>query len=154
MMKQFFSFIYQYLKRERCPRKLSFSVAVSVFIAFSPFVGLHTVMALIFSWVFALNIGLLLVISNSINNPWTMLPIYATDHVVGDNLLSYLGIDGMQLNPSWLSSINHWLANHTGISGVSVGSFLIGGNILGFILALCVYLVVRWYLLMYRPQGV
>src|SRR5580765_3668012 len=118
MIKQFFTSLITYLKSERCPRKLSFSVAVSVFIAFSPFVGLHTVMVFAFSWFFALNVGILLALSNSINNPWTMLPIYATDHVVGDNVLSFLGIDGMKLNPTWIEALNHWLSQYIGISGV------------------------------------
>ncbi len=153
MIKRFFSFMITYLQRERCPRKLSFSVAVSVFIAFSPFIGLHTVMVLLFSWFFALNAGILLALSNSINNPWTMIPIYATDQVVGDNVLSLFGINGMHLNPSWITSINHWLAHYTGISGISIWSFLIGGNLLSLLLALLIYPIVR-YFLAYRLQGV
>jgi uncharacterized protein (DUF2062 family) len=153
MLTQFYNRISPYIKSERCPRKLSFSVALSVFIAFSPFVGLHTVMALVFSWFFALNAGILLALSNSINNPWTMIPIYTTGQVVGDNVLSLFGIDGMQLNPGWIAALNYWLAKHIGISGISFWSFLIGGNLLSVVLALIIYPIAR-YLFAFRAQGV
>jgi uncharacterized protein (DUF2062 family) len=153
MITQLYTRIRQFIKGERCPRKLSFSVAISVFIAFSPFVGFHTLMAFAFAWFFALNVGILLALSNGINNPWTMLPIYATDHVVGDNILSWLGIDSMQLNPNWISALNDWLFNHTGIQGLKLWSFLIGGNLLSVLLALIIYPIVR-YILAYRAQGV
>lgn len=152
MIKRFYTRLCQFIKSERCPRKLSFSVAISVFIAFSPFVGFHTLMAFAFSWFFALNVGILLALSNGINNPWTMLPIYATDHVVGDNILSWLGIDSMQLNPSWIVGINDWIFNHTGMQ-LKVWSFLVGGNLLSLLLAMIIYPIVR-YILAYRAHGV
>jgi len=152
-MKRCYTYIKQLVQRERCPRKLAFSIAVSVFIAFSPFVGFHTLMVLAFSWFFALNAGILLALSNGINNPWTMLPIYATDQVVGDNIFSLFGINGMQLNPSWVAAINHWLRQYTGLTGISFWSFLLGGNLLSLLLAVIIYPIVR-YILSYRVHGI
>lgn len=153
MFRKLYHKLRTYFRHERCPRKLSFSVAVSVFIAFSPFVGFHTAMAFLFSWVFALNAGMLLAMSMSINNPWTMIPIYATDHVVGDGIFQLLGIDGMMLNPSWLSSFNAWLSQTVGMSGISVWAFVIGGNLLSILLAFSMYMVMR-FVLAYRVQEV
>jgi len=46
------------------PQKLKLAFAVGVFIAFSPLVGIHTVLAV------AVMVGVF------INNPWTFVPIY------------------------------------------------------------------------------
>jgi len=129
---------------ERSPRKLAFSCALGVFIAFSPFVGLHTAMVFMFSWFFALNTALLFAVSMLINNPWTMVPIYATNHVVGDQVFYLCGIDGMQLNPGWVATINHWIMQHTGISGISFWAFMIGGHLLGLLLSFVVYITVHY----------
>jgi len=82
-----------------------------------------------------------------------MLPIYATDHVVGDNILTWFGIDSTQLNPSWISTFNDWLFNNTGIKGLKLWSFLVGGNLLSIVLAIIIYPIVR-YILSYRVHGV
>ena len=133
-----------FLSSERCPRRLALSVALSVFIAFSPFVGFHTAMVVLFSWIFALNASLLLAISMCVNNPWTMIPIYATDHLVGDKIFHLLGINGMELNPSWIASCNAWIAKNTGMNGINLWAFLVGGNIVSILLALLIYVCMRY----------
>ncbi len=49
MIKPMYNKIRSFLKNERCPRRLAFSVSLAVFIAFSPFVGFHTAMVFLFS---------------------------------------------------------------------------------------------------------
>lgn len=144
MIKQVYTRLLKIIHKERCPRKLALSVALSVFIAFSPFVGFHTAMAFLFSWFFALNVSIILAVSMSINNPWTMLPIYATDHAVGDTILSFFGIDGMEINPAWIAALNSWMTHTVGLSGISVWAFLLGGNLVALALALCIYLFMRY----------
>ena len=136
--------VCSFLKNERCPRRLAFSVSLAVFIAFSPFVGFHTAMVFLFSWLFALNAAVLLAISMLINNPWTMVPIYAADHVVGDHLFYLCGIDGMNLNPDWVCSLNEWIAHYTGLEGISFWAFLAGGNVLSIALAMTIYPIIRY----------
>lgn len=128
---------------ERSPRKAALSFALGVFIAFSPFVGFHTAMVFLFAWLFALNAALLFAVSILLNNPWTMVPIYATGHVVGDHIFYWLGIDAMYMNPSWVSSINNFITRHTGMSGISFWAFMIGGHLLGLLLSIVVYFVVH-----------
>jgi uncharacterized protein (DUF2062 family) len=144
MIKTMYNKIRSFLKNERCPRRLAFSVSLAVFIAFSPFVGFHTAMVFLFSWLFALNAAVLLAISMFINNPWTMVPIYAADHVVGDGIFYLFGIDGMQLNPDWVCRLNTWITHYTGLEGVSFWAFLVGGNLLSIFLALTVYPIIRY----------
>src|SRR5581483_10373754 len=66
--------------QEHCSTKLALSFCVGVYIAFSPFIGLHTVMTFIFVWLFGLNLAATFTASWLINNPWTMIPIYSTDY--------------------------------------------------------------------------
>ena len=151
MIKSMYKKIRSFFKNESCPRRLAFSVSLAVFIAFSPFVGFHTAMVFLFSWLFALNAAVLLAISMFINNPWTMVPIYAADHIVGDRIFYFFGINSMEFNPDWVSSLNTWIHHYTGMEGISLWAFLVGGNLLSFLLAGITYPVVR-YLSMRRVQ--
>lgn len=144
MFKSMYNKICSFIKNERCPRRLAFSVSLAVFIAFSPFVGFHTAMVFLFAWLFALNAAVLLAISMLINNPWTMVPIYAADHVVGDRIFSLFGIDGMNLNPDWVCSVNAWISHYTGLEGISLWAFLVGGNLLSIVLAITIYPIIRY----------
>ena len=132
------------LTYERCPQRLALSCCVGIYIAFSPFVGFHTVMAFLFSWLFALNCAVMLVVSCCINNPWTMVPIYASDYVVGDWLFYFFGIDGAQSNPTWMIAINKFIAKYMSIgNGLSLWAFLIGGNLLGCVISGTVYPILK-----------
>lgn len=57
------------------PRKLKLAFATGVFIAFCPLVGLHTVLAVIVTWMFRFN-PVAVMVGAFINNPWTFVPIY------------------------------------------------------------------------------
>lgn len=58
------------------PQRLALAFAVGVFIAFSPVIGLHTLMAVAIIWVFRMN-TVVLFTGALINNPWTIVPLYA-----------------------------------------------------------------------------
>jgi len=57
------------------PQKLKVAFAVGVFIAFSPLVGIHTVLGVMVTWLFRFN-PVAVMVGVFVNNPWTMLPIY------------------------------------------------------------------------------
>lgn len=80
-----------------------------------------------------------------------MVPIYAADHVVGDSIFYFLGINGMELNPDWVCSLNTWISHYTGMEGISLWAFLIGGNLLSLLLAAIIYPIIR-YASMQRVQ--
>jgi uncharacterized protein (DUF2062 family) len=151
MIKSIYNKVRTFIQNERCPRRLAFSVSLAVFIAFSPFVGFHTAMVFLFAWLFTLNAAVLLALSMLINNPWTMVPIYAADHVVGDQLFQLFGINGMELNPDWVCSLNKWIFHYTGLTGISFWAFLVGGNLLSIVLAIIIYPIIR-YVSMQRIQ--
>ena len=72
--------------------QLSFSFAVGLSLAFWPPVGIHTILAIVISFIFKLCIPVSL-FASAINNPWTLvpifLPIYAFEVLIGDKLLDY-----------------------------------------------------------------
>lgn len=136
----------QLIAKERCPHRLALSLAIGSFIAFSPLVGLHTLMVIGASWLLGLSMPLLFLISCGINNPWTMVPIYATDHLVGEYVMNHWGIDSYQWNPAWVASMNQTITAYTGLQGVSLWSFLIGGQLLASIVGIAVYVAARYVL--------
>jgi len=133
------SFFAKLINAERCPQKLATSFCLGVYIAFSPFIGLHTAMTLLFGWLFALNTAVIFTISILINNPWTMAPVYGFDHLFGVWVFGLFNIDSMVWNPSWLTSCNAYLQQHIGISGISLSAFMVGGNLLGIIISVMLY---------------
>lgn len=133
------SFFEQLVLKERSPHKLALSFCVGVYISFSPFIFFHTVMVLVFSWLFSLNIPAVFA-GAFVNNPWTMVPCYAAGYAVGEFCLGTLcNINTVALNPAWMASINESLVHYIGMKGVALWSFLVGGNLLGITLGVMLY---------------
>jgi len=127
------------MSKETSRHTLVLSCCVGVYVAISPFIFLHTIMIFTFGWICSLNIPIMLAVSWFINNPWTMVPIYAFDCIVGDWIFMFLGIDSMQYNPSWMNGLNAWLSSYIGYSGVSFWAFIVGGNLLAILLSVILY---------------
>ncbi|MBS1986415.1 DUF2062 domain-containing protein [Candidatus Dependentiae bacterium] len=128
----------------KSPKKLARSFCIGTFIAFSPFVGLHTVMIFALSWVLGLECAAVFAAAWLINNPWTMLPIYALDYHAGQFLLCRLGgLDTAAYNPSFIEPITTRVASLLGASNISIWSFIVGGNIVGLCAACLLYPLVK-----------
>ncbi len=69
------------------PKELSGGIALGLFIAFTPFMGFHSVLIIIFSYLFRVNmlIGLILV---WISNPVTYLPMLYFEYFLGCKILN------------------------------------------------------------------
>jgi uncharacterized protein (DUF2062 family) len=121
---------------EASPARLAFTCALAIYIAFSPFFGFHTLMVIAAGFLLNLNVPLMILVSYGINNPFTMIPIYLSGYYVGHVVLhSWLGFGIAQANPAWMDAINLFLQTHLGLVEISLWAFLIGGNILGLVLA-------------------
>jgi len=68
--------VRQILKLDEPPHRLSLAFALGIFIAFSPWLGLHIVSAVFLAWLFRLN-KVVVLTASFVNNPWTMVPMYA-----------------------------------------------------------------------------
>lgn len=64
------------LKFDEPARKLALAFGLGTFIAFSPWLGLHILSAVLLAWLFRLN-KVVVLTASLINNPWTIVPIYA-----------------------------------------------------------------------------
>jgi uncharacterized protein (DUF2062 family) len=64
------------LKLDEPPHRLSLAFALGIFIAFSPWLGLHIVSAVFLAWLFRLN-KVVVLSASFVNNPWTIVPMYA-----------------------------------------------------------------------------
>ncbi|HXW86367.1 MAG TPA: DUF2062 domain-containing protein [Candidatus Bathyarchaeia archaeon] len=127
----------------QCAHTFAKSVCFGVYVAFSPFVGFHTAMVILFSWFFALNFSLTLATSVLINNPWTMIPVYATDHLIGHYLFSLFSIDISRYEPTWVTTCSTYLEPYIGVQSLSLWAFLCGGNLLALCLSCILYPVAK-----------
>lgn len=141
-MMHFFSDLLFY---ERSSDKIAFAFSLAIYIALSPFFGVHTLMAICAGLVFKLNIPLLLLIGNTINNPFTMVPLYSGGYLFGYWLVhTVCGVSMVEFNPAWMGFINNFLHNTLGIEHVSFWAFIVGGNVLGVIFGLISYPLVKY----------
>lgn len=155
IMTRIKNFFKQLLLKESSPHKLSLALCVGIYVAFSPFPGFHTVEVIVFSWLLSLNFGIVLASSIAVNNPWTMVPVYGAGHVFGQWFCGkIMGVDMCVHNPTWVVSLNSTIAHYTGMSGISLWDFIIGGNLLGIGLALLMYPIFYYtFLLLLREKS-
>lgn len=147
MMKQAIEFGKKMILHERTPKKLAYASSVGIFIAFSPFLGIHWLLTIIFAWALRLNVAVVYAVTHIVNNPFTMIPLYMADYAVGKFIVERIfALNLYVYNPAWM----HWLnlkLSRLGIPNLSLWTFIIGGNILGLLAAVAAY---PFFLLFYR----
>lgn len=127
---------------EKSPKKVALACGVAMYIAFSPFIGLHTLMLFVAGWLLKLNIPLLVTVSYIVNNPWSMIPIFAAGYGVGYVILhTWLGFPVLDANPWWMRGVNEYLQYYLNLPDVSFWAFMLGANLLGVILGIITYFV-------------
>lgn len=124
--------------------------ATATFIAFSPYIGLQSALALLCSWLFGLPKLPTIAIVNLINNPWTMLPIAAFEYKVGEwlthNVLTVqVNITQPAIHSLIKTHIDPYLSRWVTVSDISLWSFIVGAHAVGLAAALIVYFVARCY---------
>jgi uncharacterized protein (DUF2062 family) len=133
------------IKAERSSHWLALSFSVGAYIAFSPYIGFHTVMALAAIYFFHLNGAAVFTASLLINNPWTMVPVYSADYIFGEWLCaSVFPVTWAYANPGWMEWLNEPLVKYIGLPELSLWSFFVGGNALGLAVAFVAYPIMRW----------
>ena len=75
------------LKSNTSPRVTALSLAIGIFLAFSPFPGIHIILAFVLNKLFKLN-PVVMLIGVFFHNPWTMLPIHFSGYLIGDLLIN------------------------------------------------------------------
>jgi len=82
----FKDFFRKRLALDDTPERIALAFAVGVFLAFSPLLGLHTVLGIAIAFIFGLN-RVAVLLGVFVNNPWTLVPIYTAGAYLGELLV-------------------------------------------------------------------
>lgn len=89
------------LHTDDTPSRAALAFAVGVFIAWTPVLGLHTLIGLGIAFLFGLN-RVAVVAGTFVNNPWTIVPIYTSSAAIGSFLTgSEAGVPTLRGLTSW-----------------------------------------------------
>jgi uncharacterized protein (DUF2062 family) len=124
------------------PERTALAFSIGVFIAFSPFLGLHTILATILAVFFRLN-KIAIYTGTFVNNPFlTLVPIILVSFAVGAFVMGRplsVPAEGLQLlkNPHLMSG-DYWrnLSHH---GWDILFPYAVGGMILSFICSFAAY---------------
>lgn len=137
-------FLDKILNAESSPIRLARSVSLGNFIAFSPFLGIQTLLIFGLGKLLRLNITVIFTVVYVVNNPWTMIPIAALDYSIGHWLTeTVFKLDLMRYNPSWMAWVNnkigYYLVQYLGIAELCFWCFIIGGMVVASVISLASY---------------
>jgi uncharacterized protein len=122
------------------PHRIALAFAMGVLIAFSPFLGIHTGLALGLAFLFRLS-RVAMLAGAWTNNPWTLAPMYMAGTALGCGLFG--------VSPESLESIDWTLRGGAFYQALWEGlrplvlPFVVGNTVLGLIAGAVSYLVVR-----------
>jgi uncharacterized protein (DUF2062 family) len=125
---------------EDSPSRVALAFAAGVFIAFSPLLGIHTLLAIVIAVAFRLSKPAI-VVGAWTNNPWTIAPMYSAGTLVGCFVLG--------VSPASLSEIDWSLHGRAFYESLAAGfrplllPFVVGNLLLGAVAALVSFLVLR-----------
>jgi len=121
-------FIRNLLMLEDTPEHIARAFALGVFLAFSPLIGLHLFLGLTLPFVFNLN-RIAFLLGVFINNPWTLIPIYAAGTYLGGLIIGFP--TGMTLpNFEWDTPLSRDFWTHLGNQGHLLKPMVLGSFIL------------------------
>jgi uncharacterized protein (DUF2062 family) len=138
------------LRLEDTPHRIALAFAIGLFIAFSPFLGFHTLIALAVGFLTRLSRAALL-IGAYLTNPWTLAPLYGGGLVLGCWIL---GVPVRGANASWTAISGGAYDELWQALGIYVRPFLLGNLALGTASALVGYVLVRSILERRAAMGV
>ncbi|MEK6682596.1 MAG: DUF2062 domain-containing protein [Nitrospirota bacterium] len=137
--------LYELLSLNDSSRHIALSFAIGVFISVSPFLGFHTIAALLIAWIFRLNKAAIMV-GTYTNNPWTFAPVYGFGLWIG---LKLYGIKETMPDISWgntkIMDIFNYLKPY-------FMPFIIGSLLLGFVAAAISYFAVDYAVQRFRKR--
>ena len=128
MRDKFAHFIRKLLALEDTPERIARAFALGVFLAFSPLIGLHLFLGFGLAFFCGLN-RIALLLGLFINNPWTLIPIYAAGTYLGGLVMGFPQrptLPSFELRLLWSSDFWAQLAGHWHIlKPMFVGSFVL-----------------------------
>ena len=149
VLRMFRSTLRRLLALDDPPERTALAFSIGIFIAFSPFLGLHTIMATSIAFLFRFN-KIAIFSGTFINNPFlTLVPIILASYAVGAFLLGRpvkIPTEGLELlkNPHLLTADYYRKLFKEGWD--IVWPFTIGGMLLSVVCSLAAYPVTSWLL--------
>jgi uncharacterized protein (DUF2062 family) len=118
------------------PHRVAITFAVGLFLGISPFLGFHSILALILAWIFRLNRFVILT-GVFVTNPWSIVPIYTFCTWIGTLVLNTGGlipeVDWNSLSMSTLYELD-----------VLLKPFFVGTLLVGAISSVMSYFILRY----------
>ena len=139
------------------PERTALAFSIGVFIAFSPFLGLHTIMATVIAFLFRFN-KVAIYTGTFLNNPFfTLVPIIIASYAVGAFVLGrplHIPDEGLELlkNPDLLSS--NYYSRLFVQSWHIVWPFTVGATVLSVVCSVLAYPLTLRALRAYRSRKV
>lgn len=130
----------QLLQLNDTPHRIALAFGMGVWLAFSPLLGLHTVLALLIAYLFRLNRAALLV-GVYVNNPWTLAPLYMAGTVLGCEIFG-VSTEGLEAIDFRLHGRAFYRALVDGLRPY-VWPFVLGNTLLGVLGGIVSYVVLR-----------
>lgn len=129
-------FIKRVLRLQGTPHAIALGVAAGVFVSFTPFVGLHVTMALIFAWVTGGNlIGA--VLGTFVGNPLTFPVIWASTFYFGNWMLGKAAV------PFHFSAAKSLQTESFDVLWPLIKPMIVAGVPMGILFAIACYFPVR-----------
>lgn len=125
---------------EDTPHRIALAFAIGVWIAFSPLLGIHTVLALGIAFAFRLS-RVAILLGAYINNPWTLAPLYLAGTVVGCGILG-VPTEGLA-ELDWSLKGSEFYAHLMASLRPYLWPFVLGNTILGVAGGLLGYVILR-----------
>ncbi|HEY3173732.1 MAG TPA: DUF2062 domain-containing protein, partial [Thermoanaerobaculia bacterium] len=127
------------------------AIALGIGVGFSPFLGVHFLIAIGLAFLFRLNrIDALL--GQFVGNPWTLPPVYAAGYALGRKLLRFDRRRVPDLPWDRLLHRDFWHAFTGTAFHPRLACFLVGTVVLATLIGLAAYVVVRAVLRLYHRR--
>ena len=139
------------LKVPDTPERTAFAFALGIFIGFSPFLGLHTVIGVVLSFLCRLN-KVAVMLGVWANVPWLLVPFYGFATWVGVKLMGLPdGIVPPQIGFSDLLRIEFWV--WLGSQWKLLIPMFYGSMLITTVMACVAYPAALWVIRRYRQSG-
>jgi hypothetical protein len=135
--------LHELVKLDDPPHKLAFAFALGVFIAFSPWIGLHIISCIFLAWLFRVS-KLVVLTASFVNNPWTIVPMY------GFCLWFGVRITGSAVDVPSIAWKELGIGDIFGILKPFLWPFIAGTLVLGAVAAVLSYFLFYWAVVRYR----
>jgi uncharacterized protein (DUF2062 family) len=140
----------QLLQLADTPHRIALAFGIGVWLAFSPLLGLHTVLALLIAYLFRLNRAAMLV-GVYVNNPWTLVPLFTAGTVLGCEILG-VSTEGLEAIDFRLRGGAFYRTLLEGLRPY-LWPFVVGNTLLGVLSGIAGYVVLREILERRRAAG-